>query len=253
MVMTFSQSLSAKLVCPPLLALLVASGCSSATHSNQPSSDAGSSPALTAGTAGTDALVGGAGGDSSSGGDPGAGTSAGVGIGGSTKGGAGGGASGEAGAGAGGRGTSGEAGGGTGGSSSGTPCAMSNGVCVAAGTCMPRGGTVVASGPGGCQGECCAPPQPSPSGSTCNDLGGLCVFLPDCSGGGGYLVHKKTSDCNNVNPPFGCCVPRSRCGEQTIDCCEGDGINGVRTYSPECDDGKLVCRFGEPRPAGTCK
>lgn len=129
-------------------------------------------------------------------------------------------------------------------------CGMDGGICVGAGTCAPAGGTVAPSSPGGCffddgPAECCIPPGPKPGAMTCADAGGLCAPIGGCLDAGGYLTSIDAGcDFQGV---FACCVPRDRCGEQTIECCDG-----LAVYNPNCDDGMFVCPAGTPKPIGTC-
>jgi hypothetical protein len=131
-------------------------------------------------------------------------------------------------------------------------CAMAGGVCVPAGRCAPEGGAVAPVGVGGCQfddgpAECCVPPAPQPSGTSCRDFGGVCAPIGGCLAAGGYFTPEE-GDCG-PNPSSSCCVAHSRCADQTpIDCCQ-DGA----TFRPACDDGRLVCVVGEPRPVGACE
>ena len=129
-------------------------------------------------------------------------------------------------------------------------CGMDGGICVGAGTCAPAGGTVAPSSPGGCffddgPAECCVPPAPKPGAMTCADAGGLCAPIGGCLDAGGYMTSIDAGcDFQGV---FACCVPHDRCGDQTIECCDGQAV-----FNPMCDEGMFVCPAGAPQPIGTC-
>lgn len=127
---------------------------------------------------------------------------------------------------------------------------MQGGICMGAGTCAPAGGTVAPSSPGGCffddgPAECCVPPAPLPDAMTCAEAGGLCAPIGGCLDAGGYLT-SIDAGCE-FQGNFACCVPHDRCGEQTIECCDGPTV-----FNPTCDAGVFVCPAGVPMPIGTC-
>lgn len=129
-------------------------------------------------------------------------------------------------------------------------CGMEGGICIAAGSCAPAGGTVAPSSPGGCffddgPAECCVPPGPVPDAMTCAEAGGLCAPIGGCLDAGGYLT-SIDGGCE-FQGVFACCVPHDRCGDQTIECCDGPTV-----FNPTCDAGVFVCPAGVPMPIGTC-
>lgn len=142
------------------------------------------------------------------------------------------------------------AGGMGGGGPSALACQMAGGICIAAGTCTPAGGTVAATSPGGCffddgPAECCVPTDPKMNPTTCAEAGGLCAPIGGCLDAGGYFS-PTTTGCD-MGPSFTCCVPHKQCGEQTIECCQPPTV-----FNPSCENGMFVCQFGMPVPKGTC-
>jgi len=138
----------------------------------------------------------------------------------------------------------------TGDSPAAAECGMAGGICIAQGGCGMAGGSITTTSPGGCAfadgpAECCVPPSPKPAPMNCADAGGLCAPIGGCLDAGGYFTSIDTGCEFSGN--FACCVPRDRCGEQTIDCC-----TDTASFDPSCDNGKFVCMTGTPMPKGTC-
>ncbi len=129
-------------------------------------------------------------------------------------------------------------------------CAAEGGICVAVGDSARQGGAVAPSSPGGCffddgDAECCVPPPAKPGATTCSETGGICAPIGGCLAVEGYLT--TIDDGCEFQGLFACCVPHDRCGDQTIDCCDGDAV-----FNPACDDGEFVCVAGQPEPVGSC-
>jgi hypothetical protein len=129
-------------------------------------------------------------------------------------------------------------------------CAADGGICVGADTCVQQGGSIAPSSPGGCtfddvEAECCVPPPPKPGATTCTDTGGVCAPIGGCLAVDGYIT--SIDDGCEFQGLYACCVPHDRCGDQTIECCDGDAV-----FNPVCDDGVFACTAGDPVPIGTC-
>jgi hypothetical protein len=122
---------------------------------------------------------------------------------------------------------------------------------MGAGECVPYGGTtILPSTSGGCPSDpapedCCLPPSPEPNPTDCATSGGLCAPVGGCLDAGGYFT-SKNGGCM-TDPGIVCCVPHTRCGDRTIDCCSPPTV-----FSPNCENGTFVCIYGTPAPYGTC-
>ena len=132
----------------------------------------------------------------------------------------------------------------------GNACGALGGICVGISSdCTAAGGTVLPGGASGCvyddgPGTCCQPPAAQSTGDSCTAHGGLCAPISGCNFVDGAFA---PPDCSGVGVV--CCVPNSRCGDETVACC-----NAMTTYRAACDRGTWKCTIPDTtlKPVGQC-